>query len=77
MNNEVDAFPAYAPVDRWCALSGMGRSATYQALGRGNLRAIKVGARTLIDVPNGLGWLRSLPTAKIRPYGTNRSNRTV
>jgi hypothetical protein len=44
----------------------MRRSATYNALGRGDLKAIKVGARTLIDVEAGLAWLRSLPPAQIR-----------
>jgi hypothetical protein len=44
----------------------MSRTATYYALGRGDLKAIKVGARTLIDVEAGLAWLRSLPAAEIR-----------
>jgi hypothetical protein len=33
----------------------------------GDLRAIKLGSRTLIDVDAGLAWLRALPSAKIRP----------
>jgi hypothetical protein len=44
----------------------MSRTATYNALGRGDLKAIKVGSRTLIDVDAGLAWLRSLPSAQIR-----------
>ena len=35
-------------------------------LGRGDLRAIKAGTRTLIDVEHGLADMRSLPPAKIR-----------
>jgi len=66
------AFPAFAPIPAWCALSGMGRSATYEALGAGHLRAVKLGARTLIDVGYGLGWLASLPPATIRPHGAKR-----
>jgi hypothetical protein len=42
----------------------MGRSVVYEALARGDLRAVKCGARTLIDVDHGLAWLRSLPPAK-------------
>lgn len=57
--------PAFTTVANWCDISGMGRSVTYDALGRGDLRAIKVGTRTLIDVAHGLAWLRSLPPAKI------------
>jgi hypothetical protein len=44
----------------------MSRTASYNALGRGDLKAIKVGSRTLIDVDAGLSWLRSLPSAQIR-----------
>ncbi len=59
--------PKYAPIDPvWCTISGMSRRQTYVELGRGNLKAIKVGTRTLIDVEAGLAWLRSLPSAKIR-----------
>jgi len=67
------AIPAFATVSAWCALSGMGRSATYEALGAGHLRAVKLGSRTLIDVPHGLAWLNSLPPAAIRPHGASRT----
>ena len=66
-------YPAYAGVLAWCALSGMGRSSTYEALARHDLRAIKLGARTLIDVAHGLAWLDSLPAATIRPHGKKRT----
>ena len=58
--------PKFAPLPQWCAISGMSRTASYDALGRGDLKAIKVGARTLVDVDAGLAWLRSLPPAQIR-----------
>lgn len=45
----------------------MSRSATYEALGRDDLRAVKLGTRVLIDVPRGLAWLDSLPLATVRP----------
>lgn len=60
--------PARATVAGWCDVSGMGRSATYEALGRGDLRAVKLGSRTLIDVAHGLAWLDSLPPATVRPH---------
>ena len=66
-------LPAYATVPEWCRLSGMGKSVTYEMLGVGNLRARKLGARTLIDVPHGLAWLDSLPAAAIRPHGGKRA----
>jgi hypothetical protein len=58
--------PAFCSIDGWVSYSGMGRRSTYDELGRGNLKAIKVGARTLIDVEAGLAWLRSRPAAVIR-----------
>jgi hypothetical protein len=58
--------PAFATITNWGVISGMGRRSTYDAIGRGNLRAIKCGSRTLVDVPHGLAYLRSLPPAKIR-----------
>jgi hypothetical protein len=61
------AHPAYASIGAWCALSGMNRSATYSALGRGDLSAVKVGRSTKIDVAAGLAWLRSRPAAKFSP----------
>lgn len=59
--------PKFAPVPQWCALSGMTRTATYAALGRGDLRAIKQpgGRRTLIDVDHGIAWLRSQPAVDL------------
>ena len=66
--------PRYASISGWCALSGMGRSSVYEALGRGDLRAIKLGVRTLIDVEHGLGWLASMAAAKIT---TGRSRRSA
>jgi hypothetical protein len=55
----------YAPMPDWFRISGMRRTATYKALGRGDLRAIKLNGRTLIDVPHGLAYLAQLPRAVI------------
>jgi hypothetical protein len=60
-------FPRYATIPRWCELSGLGRTRTYELVSQGILRAIKVGARTLIDVEAGLAWMNTLPTANIAP----------
>lgn len=77
MQTREAATPAYATVFAWCALSGMGRSATYEALGASNLRAVKLGSRTLIDVQHGLAWLNSLPPAAIRPHGAKRTRQAA
>jgi hypothetical protein len=60
------SLPAYCSIDAWLAMSGMGRRNVYAELGLGNLRAIKVGSRTLIDVEFSMAWLRSRPPAVIR-----------
>ena len=69
--------PARATINDWCKLSGMGRSTTYKALGCGDLHAVKLGTRVLIDVPHGLAWLNSLPPAAIRRHGANRAAATA
>jgi hypothetical protein len=58
-------LPRYATVDRWREISGMSRSATYKRLGAGDLRAVKVGQRTLVDVEHALVWLAAQPMARI------------
>ena len=65
---EATATPAYASIDDWCRLSGMGRTNTYASLSRGELHGRKLGKRILIDVEQGLAWMRSLPPAVIKPY---------
>jgi hypothetical protein len=55
----------YAPLADWFAISGLRRTRTYELLGRGQLRAVKLGNRTLIDVPHGLAYLAQLPEAVI------------
>jgi hypothetical protein len=55
----------YAPLSDWFAMSGMKRTATYEALGRGDLRAIKFNGRTLMDVEHGLAYMARLPEAEI------------
>jgi hypothetical protein len=58
--------PAYVTIDEWIGVSAMSRREVYRAINRGDLKAIKRGTRTLIDVDAGLAWLQSLPPAKIR-----------
>lgn len=55
----------YATVLEWVRISGMARTATYEGIARGNLRAKKLGRKTLIDVEHGLTWIDSLPALQI------------
>jgi hypothetical protein len=52
-------LPEYATIQQWVAISGMNRTAIYGAMANGNLKAIKIKRRTLIDVHAGLAWMRS------------------
>jgi hypothetical protein len=67
MTDVTQPTPRFTTIELWCAISGLSRRVTYDRLGTGELKAIKVGTRTLIDVEAGLAWLRALPAAKIRP----------
>lgn len=64
--------PVFATVQVWCAISGMGKTTTYQALAAGRLRAKKLGRRILIDVEHGLSFVRSLPSADIKLPNSRR-----
>lgn len=44
----------------------MSRTKTYEHIGSGDIVAIKLADRTLVDVDAGLAWLRSRPRAVIR-----------
>jgi len=52
--------PAYMSVATWCTYTGMNRTAVYEAVAFGRLTTIKIGKRRLVDVEQGLVWLRSL-----------------
>ncbi len=66
-NTDAADSPDFELINHWCRRTDMSRSAVYNEIGNGNLPAIKVGTRTLIDVAAGLAWLRSRPRANIRP----------
>jgi predicted DNA-binding transcriptional regulator AlpA len=60
--------PKFVTIPGWTLLTGQSRTSIYASLAKKNeLRAIKLGKRTLIDVDHGLAWLRSLPQAKFGP----------
>ena len=55
----------YASITDWCEISGLGRTVTYERIGSGDLRAVKIGRRTLVDVQAGLAWIDAHPQAPI------------
>jgi predicted DNA-binding transcriptional regulator AlpA len=64
---DTDSSPQikYAPIPRALAVLGIGRSTLYDRVGSGDLRMIKVGGRSLVDMEKALAWLESCPEAKI------------
>ncbi len=62
--------PEFVSIKVWSEQSGLGRSTTYNLIGDGSLKAIKVRGKTLVDYEAGMAWMRSRPPANIR--GTAR-----
>jgi excisionase family DNA binding protein len=56
--------PMYASVADFTKLIGLGRSTVYEMLARGEFAAIKVGARTLVDVTKAREFLAAQPPAE-------------
>ena len=58
----------------FCKWSGLGRTATYEELRSGRLRAKKCGRRTIIPKTKVRRWLEALPDYDSHGlHGTNRS----
>lgn len=49
-------------VKEFCQWASIGRTAAYEEIARGRLRARKAGKRTLIPMSEAQRWLDSLPT---------------
>ena len=55
-----------------CALARTGRTALYQAINAGQLRALKRGRRTLILAEDLRRWLETLPTIAVKQSSVTR-----
>ncbi len=59
------AVPRYATVPDACAILGFQKSKLYELAGEGQIRLVKVGARSLVDMEVALTWMENLPIAAI------------
>lgn len=72
----VQTDSAYITIKAFGSLSGLGQTSIYEALRRGDLRAIRVGRRTLIDTQHALAWLSRQPSwVPAYPVATRNSGR--
>ena len=64
MQETFAMVPLYASVRDFTKLVGLSRSTVYEMLARDEFSAIKVGTRTLIDVPKANAFLAAQPKAE-------------
>lgn len=75
---ETEDVPVlYESIPAWRKRTGMATGAVYLRLKRGELRAIKVGRRTLIDVQHGLAFLEGEPWRPAGPVSRRRTKQTI
>lgn len=58
----ADTHQAYVTIQSFSKISGLGQTSIYAALRRGDLRAIRVGRRTLINTAQAMQWLEAQPS---------------
>ena len=63
--HETDSTPEYARIPETCRRYGLSRSRLYLLAGDGQIRFIKVGNATLVDLGSVRDYLAACPTAEV------------
>ena len=57
-------------INQFCAWASIGRTRVYELINCGDLKAIKLGSKTLIPKADARAWLASLPALAPRASNT-------
>jgi excisionase family DNA binding protein len=64
--------PLYCSIRDACTRWGISRNYVYELLGAGEIKAIKLGVRTRIEVASIEAYFASLPKADIKPRASSK-----